>query len=154
MHKSLSIEQSDMFKMENLETSFKAGLGDIHLHQANDNDNRYWYLATPYTLYEGGHEKAYHDAAKMLAFLEDNGLFMFCPITHFHTASEYTKSIARTDTDAWNVKCLKFLALSRGVIVTTMEGWDKSRGIAKEVKKALDLKLPVVYTEFLTIPNV
>lgn len=111
-------------------------------------ENRYWYLATPYTKYEGGLDKAYEDASKMVAFLLDAGHFIFCPITHFHTPAKYTMK----STEEWYNLSIQFLKLARGLIVCKMDNWKNSIGIAKEIDEAGRLALPICYCDYMQLP--
>ena len=147
-----ALNMEDIFEVETEEFSFKSlvKLNDNSV----DNPEKFWYLATPYGKYkEGRHNLAYLDAARMLALLEDNDIFVFCPITHYHLASYHTKNYAHDDGEHWNTKCLNWVRLSKGLIVCMMEGWEESEGIKKEIELANKLNLPVYYTHFLELPK-
>lgn len=110
-----------------------------------------YYLCTPYSKFKGGFENAYQMAAEMLMFLERNKLFVFCPIVHSHTAVKYAPDLHTHE--FWLDIDFKFIRISRGLIVCTMEGWKESYGIQQEIKYAETLGLPVYYTSFMELPE-
>jgi hypothetical protein len=112
---------------------------------------KFWYLATTYTIHKTGKEQANLDASKMSAFLQDNDIFVFSPVAHFHDMHGFSKN--GDDYEFWMKYCFKFVSLSKGVIVCTMPGWEQSKGIAREVKLALELGLPAIYTDFMELPK-
>ena len=77
-----------------------------------------WYLASLYTIHPYGKQQACKDATKMSAFLFDNGYFIFSPVAYFHPISDYSDNI--DNYDFWLTNCLKYVRLSRGLIVVTM----------------------------------
>lgn len=125
----------------------------------------FWYLCTPYSKYlskeveEGVFSKewalteAYEMASEMLMYLEQKGLFVYCPIVHSHTPAKYGDKDLAFNHDFWLNVDFKFIYMSRGLIITKMKGWDKSYGIGKEIEYAGKLELPVYYTNFIEFPQ-
>src|SRR6266550_797636 len=120
------------------------------MYKVADDKDKFFYLASPYSKFKGGYEEAYQMAAEMLMFLERNKLFVFCPIVHSHTAVKYAPDLHTHE--FWLDVDFKFIRISRGLIVCTMEGWEESYGIAEEIKYAETLGLPVYYTSFMGLP--
>lgn len=117
---------------------------------ANSRVDKFYYLATVYSKHEKGLEQGYLDACEMMAFMMNAGFHVYTPIAHNHTAARW---INRLDHEYWLPIDFKFLSLSRGLIVCQMTNWEKSFGIAEEIKFAKELNLPVYYTPFLEIPK-
>lgn len=119
-----------------------------------DKEERFWYLCTPYSKYPEGLEVAYHKASEMLMYLEENGLFVYCPIVHSHTPAKYGSEGLAFNHAFWLNVDFKFIRISKGLIITKMEGWDKSYGIGEEIKYAEKLNLPIHYTNFMEVPSI
>lgn len=117
----------------------------------NEDNNKFWYLCTPYSKFPGGLEEAYKMAAEMLMFLERSGHFVFCPIVHSHTAAKYAPDL--WSHDFWLPVDFKFVKISRGLIVDKMLGWEDSYGITEEIKYANMLELPILYTNHMEMPE-
>lgn len=118
-----------------------------------DNSEKFWYLCTPYSKYPGGLEVAYKKASEMLMYLEENNFFCYCPIVHSHTPAKYGSEGLSFNHAFWLNIDFKFIRISKGLIITKMEGWDKSYGIGEEIKYAKALGLPIYYTNFMSIPE-
>lgn len=134
----------------NLATEMKLQNVPPSIYKTVDKDRRFWYLATVYSKHEGGLEQGYMDACEMMAFMMNAGIHVYTPIAHNHVAARW---INRLDHDYWLPIDFKFLELSKGLIVCKMTNWEKSFGIAEEIKYATELGLPIHYTNFLEMPK-
>lgn len=86
----------------------------------------FWYLATPYTNYVGGWWAAHIMACRLTALLIRAGIPVDEPM----------------------VRC------ASGLIVSTMESWEESKGIAHEIAQFLAQGKPVIYWDPATsIPD-
>lgn len=104
-----------------------------------------WYLASPYSKYEGGQQKAHDDVIKIMAQLVKNGLNIFCPIAHTHALGlEMGNAL---DSTFWTEFDNTFLELCDGVIVAKMPGWDQSTGVAQEIAEAEKTGKQIVYLD-------
>lgn len=120
---------------------------------SNSRVDRFYYLCTPYTKYKHGLETAYQMAAQMTMYLQMQGFFIYCPIVHSHTPSNYCPKSLKESHDFWLTIDKQFVKISRGLIVCKMQGWDESKGIQIELDYAKELDLPVYYTDFLEVPK-
>lgn len=138
------------------EDSIELPLYDLMLQEAYAGmppPESFWYLCTPYDKLD--HNQAWKDACKMTALLRENGFFVYCPIAESHGAAEFVSETNRNSHDFWVVgHDFKMIRLSRGLIVCTMRGWEQSKGINMEIGLALDLRLPIIYTEFMELPKI
>jgi Domain of unknown function (DUF1937) len=109
------------------------------------------YLACPYSS-DNPAEKVwrYEQATLAAAWLTaEQGLTVFSPITHSH--SMHTVGYCGGDWEFWKKVDWDYLAVSKEVIVLLIEGWDKSVGIAAELKLARDAGMGVRY--LVTVGN-
>lgn len=93
----------------------------------------YWYLATPYSKYPGGHHEAFRQAAKAAGLLHNAGHTVFSPIVHSHPLVTIG-GVDGTDFDAWRGVDEVMMYHAYGLIVCMLPGWDKSAGVAEEMK--------------------
>lgn len=104
----------------------------------------FWYLATPYSKYPGGHELAAELSSLKAAKLLEARVPTFAPIAHSHPISKHTR-VSNTDHDFWINADAPFIKLASGLIVVTAEGWRDSKGMAEEIKRFTEAGKPVVY---------
>lgn len=91
-----------------------------------------WYLATPYTKYKFGLDRAHLDACRAAAGLIKRGVHVFSPVAHSHPIA-ILGDIDPVDHDLWMELDGRILKTCDGLIVLRMAGWDESRGIAVEM---------------------
>jgi hypothetical protein len=90
------------------------------------------YLATPYSRYPGGIDKAFEDAAALAARLMLQGLKVYSPIAHTHPLAIYG-GINPLDHAIWLPFDESMMDVAHVLIVAHMLGWQESHGIAHEV---------------------
>jgi len=95
--------------------------------------SRLWYVATPYSRYPLGKDRAFVDACRATAFLMRGGLKVFCPIAHSHAVAE-NGSLDKDNHDFWLDQDLAFWEVSQGMIIVEMPGWKESYGVREEIK--------------------
>ena len=101
------------------------------------------YLASPYTDPEPAHETfRYVCACKAAAYLMQKGHVVFSPIAHSHGIARFVMGHTH---DFWMTQDLPFLDFAAKMIVLTLPGWEKSRGIKQEIEHARDKGIPVEY---------
>lgn len=118
------------------------------------------YLASPYSVGKNG---AYGDgdlgkatpnqktrrfkaACKKAADLMDRGYVVFSPIAHSHAVEREGMHEVR-DGNFWLAQDLEILKRCDRLFVYKLQGWDRSRGIAREVAFAQEEGIPIDYIE-------
>ena len=105
------------------------------------------YLASPYSHPNDEiREQRFKEIAKISAELNSQGIIAFSPIVYGHTLLDYKEM--PTDWGFWQTFCLSFLQHSDELHVYKMDGWEKSSGIAEEIKFAEQNNIPVKFFEF------
>jgi hypothetical protein len=90
------------------------------------------YLATPYTRYPGGLDRAFEAAARLAARLMRAGHHVYSPIAHTHPLAIHGKIDPRAHA-IWMPFDEAMMHAANGLVVAHMNGWRVSRGIAEEV---------------------
>jgi len=90
------------------------------------------YLATPYSKYPDGIERAFVDAAKLAARLMQSGVKVYSPIAHTHPLAIHG-NIDPLDHDIWLPFDEAMLSVCGTLIVAHLLSWETSKGIAHEV---------------------
>ena len=70
----------------------------------------------------------------MAANLIEQGMRIYCPIAHTHPIAIYG-DLDPLDHTIWLPADGPFMDAAVGLIVVRMRGWDKSKGIAAEIKR-------------------
>lgn len=90
------------------------------------------YLATPYSKYPGGIEKAFIDASALASRLLVAGVNVYSPIAHTHPLAVHG-GLDPLDHSIWLPFDAAMMAASSVLIVAHMEGWAESKGVAHEI---------------------
>lgn len=93
----------------------------------------YWYVATPYSRYPGGHEAAFVAAASHTASLARAGLAVVSPVVATYPLVIHG-GLRLTTFDEVFPLIGPMMDGTDGMIVVQLEGWDESFGISKERK--------------------
>ena len=105
------------------------------------------YLATPYSDSDPAvQEHRFKEVNKVAAQLMGKGWHVFSPISHCHPiamAGDLPK-----DWKFWEAYDKVMLQACTKLVVLMQEGWQKSTGVANEVKIAIELGIPVIYMEY------
>lgn len=118
------------------------------------------YLASPYSVGKAGaygeantgtatanmRTRRFKAACKKAAELMKDGLVVFSPIAHSHSIELHGDNSLKTG-DFWLNQDLEVLKHCDTLLVYRLEGWDRSRGIAKEIAFAEEHDIPVVYVD-------
>jgi len=103
------------------------------------------YLASPYS-YKADKElmhTRYLQALAKAAELTKEGLAVFSPIVSSHQLSLFHDM--PTTWDFWSNIDYKFLDASSELFILMLESWDKSVGVAAEIKYAEQIGIPVTF---------
>lgn len=106
------------------------------------------YLASPYT--PTGDETIsgrVDAAAKYAAKLMREGHSVFSPIVHSHYVADHLDEATRLDHEFWMQQDLAILRCAAKMIVLRLPGWERSRGIKREIAAAEAVKIPVEYVD-------
>ncbi len=106
-------------------------------------ENGYMYIATPYTNYMFGVEAAYADAMEVSAQLFAWGFPNFSPIVHCHAMAKRYK--LPTDAAYWKKYNEIMLDSACSLAVITMEGFNRSDGVAHEIEYAKTFAKPIAW---------
>jgi hypothetical protein len=87
-----------------------------------------WYLGSPYSKYPGGLEEAFRLVCIKASKLMLEGYAIFCPIAHSHPIETPSTH------DFWLGQDVAFLAVSEGMFVYQMPGWEESFGLNWEIQ--------------------
>jgi hypothetical protein len=106
------------------------------------------YMASPYShknidVMRVRYLKACHAAAELMGL----GFTVFAPIAHSHPIAGYLDAALRTDFDFWMLQDLPILRSASELVVVTLEGWEESRGVTREIELAKELGLPTRFYE-------
>jgi hypothetical protein len=102
----------------------------------------YYYLATPYSNYPGGHDAAADAADRETGLLIAAGINVMSPIAHCHRLfkSGYASG---GDWETWKNWNTAMISSARGVIVCALEGWRESRGVQEEILLCQKIGVPL-----------
>ena len=118
----------------------------------------FFYLATPYSRFAGGIDRAYEAACEQAALLIRAGVPVFAPIAHSHPIATYGE-LDPLDHEIWLPADKPMMDAARGLIVCKLPGWDSSYGISIEIEAFKSAGKPIFFMEpgevpFEVIPKV
>jgi hypothetical protein len=100
------------------------------------------YLATVYTHYRGGLDRAHEDACRIAAKLLWSGVMVYSPIAHSHPLAIHG-ALDPLQVELWYKHNELMMDRCDTLIVALMAGWDKSEGIAHEINYFLHMNKPI-----------
>ena len=107
--------------------------------------NSLCYLAQPYShRYKYKRKERFIKGCKVAADIMDKGYNVFSPIAHSHSVEEWGMDKIRTG-KFWLKQDFAILRGCDAMIVLCLKGWDKSKGVKKEIAFAKDHQIPVYY---------
>lgn len=111
--------------------------------------NHLIYLASPYSKFPEGRQKAYELVCKKAASLMLDGHDIFCPIAHSHPIEVFGGiDPAKATHDFWLKQDFAVLSKCQELWVYMMPGWKESFGVNAELKFAAEWDIPVSYLEY------
>jgi hypothetical protein len=108
--------------------------------------DEFFYLATPYSKYEGGIERAFIDACKVAAAMVKEGIRVYSPIAHTHGIAVHG-GIDPLDHKIWLPFDETMMQTCTAIAVALLPGWEKSFGVHHEIATFDMLKKPVHYLQ-------
>jgi hypothetical protein len=106
------------------------------------------YLASPYTPHAGEPiEERVTAAAKAAARLMEQGCVVFAPIPHSHGIAEHLDDATRFDHEFWLRQDLAILAHAELLVVLRLPGWERSKGVAREIAFAKERGIPMMWMD-------
>jgi hypothetical protein len=90
------------------------------------------YLATPYTKYEGGIDKAHEDACVLAGALLNKGIRVFSPIAHCHMIAKLG-GVEPLSHEIWLEIDEPLMEPCEAILVGELDGWDESYGVDYEL---------------------
>lgn len=107
------------------------------------------YLASPYSHDDPEVvERREHAAAEAAAQLMLDGHVVFSPIAHSHRIADCLPTGHRFDHEFWLRQDLRILDSCGLLVVLCLDGWQKSKGVAREIDHARAAGIPIVYMEW------
>ena len=134
------------------EAADKAMMNDIivELHQITT-PGEYWYMATPYTKYADGRDRAFMDACALVVAFTSVGVPVYSPIAHWHIPD--TLGQFGDDEQMWQRINAPLLTNAKGLLVCKLPGWEFSRGVAAEIAACESTK-PIYYVNLPPLAQV
>jgi len=111
----------------------------------------YWYLATPYTNFPGGHEVACRVACEQAALLMKAGVNVFCPIAHSHPIAVHG-NMDKVDPDLWRRVDKPFVDAACGLIYLELPDSLASQGMHNELIEFVKDDKPIVFMQPGVVP--
>lgn len=106
------------------------------------------YLASPYT--PTGDETVQdrvNAACKAAAVLMQRGDAVFCPVAHSHAVCDHLPESVRFDHEFWMCQDLAVLQHCELIVALRLSGWERSRGMARELAEAELSGIPVEWMD-------
>jgi hypothetical protein len=125
--------------------SMKIDKESLEIWMGKKKGSKLVYLASPYSHPDDTvrHEN-YLIVTKIAADLVSRGHVVISPITYGHVLLDHAKM--PSDWEFWNNFCITLLEKCDKILVcNTMFGWDKSRGVAEEIKYAEENGIEIEY---------
>lgn len=108
----------------------------------------FWYLASPYSHPdESVREARFVAACRAAASIAVTGQSVFAPIAGSHPIAGYMPTNKVCDFDLWMRIDLPILRHAAKLVVLRLEGWDRSPGVAEEMRVARACRIPIAYME-------
>lgn len=105
------------------------------------------YLASPYShRYSYIRTRRFEDVCVKAAELMSQGYLVFCPIAHSHPIEKIGMT-GRMPGDWWLKQDFAVLKGCDELFVYRIKGWDKSYGVAMEIKFAKANNMPITYID-------
>lgn len=105
----------------------------------------YLYLASPYSHPDPKvREERFRLACRKSAEYLLGGISVFSPIAHSHPIADYLPEAMRLDIDLWMLADLPMLRFAKELHVLCIQGWDVSKGVAREIEYARQVGIPIV----------
>jgi hypothetical protein len=109
--------------------------------------DHFWYIAVPYSEYEGGYDAAFHLALINTAKFVSADNYAFSSVVYGHLLAKADPTLEKKSHDWWLEFCEPYLKMSTGLVVLTAKGWDTSKGVQYEIDyfKTHKPNAPIIY---------
>ena len=114
--------------------------------------NGFWYLASPYSKFPLGLDRAWYNVNTAAGMLLKEGIPVYSPITHGHPLSVQC-GLSALDWNFWRELDRNFVNAAIGLIVLKLKGWDESVGVKWEIEEFTKAGKPIVYMKPYYIPT-
>ena len=105
------------------------------------------YVAAPFTHSEASvREHWYRTACRVAAILMKSGITVFSPISHSVPIAEYIGEV-EDDHNFWMSMDIPILHRCDEVLVLALNGWERSKGVKRELVEAMWLRKPITLIE-------
>ena len=101
-----------------------------------------FYLASPYSKYPGGPDRAHEVICRIAAQLIREGVAVFCPIAHLHPIATYGHMDPLAH-DIWLQVDEPLMRECDAMLIAEMAGWKESYGISREIEFFVEAGKPV-----------
>lgn len=108
------------------------------------------YLATPYSKYPGGIQRAFADACELCGELLERGVMAYSPIAHTHPIAIHS-GIDPLDHSIWLPFDRIRMDKADAILVAQMDSWEASFGVAHEIDVFKEAGKPVYYLDPVTL---
>lgn len=113
-------------------------------------DHNLIYLASPYSKYPAGIDKAFEDISAIAGRLVELGFKVYSPIAHTHPIAKYS-GIDPLDHSIWLPFDQAMMNVCGAILVAKMDTWEISFGIGEEVKTFMAADKPVYHLNPVTL---
>lgn len=113
-----------------------------HLSELTD-INGGWYLASPYSKYPEGLERAFRAGCRIAGRLIAAGVPVFSPIAHSHSVA-ILSGLNPRDHATWLRADEWMMRAAAGLLVADMDGWRNSFGVAFEIEEFEQAGKPIM----------
>lgn len=102
------------------------------------------YIATPYSKFDSGIERAWIEACKVTAEFVRRGISVYSPIAHTHPVAIHG-GIDPLDHELWMAMDKAMMEAASELYVIHMVGWKESKGITMEIAEFKRTQKPVTH---------
>ena len=103
------------------------------------------YMASPYTHEDPDvRQRRFEQVCRAAAHMMDEGKVVFSAIAHGHAIEIYGAE-SRRDWEFWENQCINMLDTADELLVLTLDGWQDSVGVQREIDYAEDCGIPTRY---------
>ena len=107
----------------------------------------YWYLASPYSKYPEGLEKAFEHVAAAAGEMIRRGIRVYSPIAHTHPIAIHSGQDP-LDHGTWIPADVPFMHAASGLAVLKMPSWEISYGIEVEIEEFRESGKPIRFLDW------
>ncbi len=104
------------------------------------------YLASPYSHhYAIVRNTRFVQACRVAGLLFERGVYVYSPIAHTHSIAAYGS--LPIGFDFWQAYDTAILECCKEMMILTIDGWHKSKGVLAEIEIARRLGIPIIHID-------